>query len=345
MSVHCGTLCAASLVDRYVATAIQGDLRPALSWFAAAPMADDPVARDLGRRFDARFVAQSETGAAASGDDLVDGLVAAYRAYWVRALLGEMSEVQSRGLLEQELSNLLQAHAHTEHRSDAPNLYERTDAALRDRGFHALLGPASPLQDLLVWKSQQSADYKVELADGLREVRVHFMAGFASLGWKDYAALGLASTSGWVEQGALFCVADSYDVESETFQVSYLRHEARHLADFERFPGLSSAELEYRAKLTELSFASTTLQRLLGDFTRKSADNPDSPHAQANHRVIGDLYRELHGGIFPGGTSVWYDADRQRVNQAARRLLARDTQRLERIAAISPAAGSIPERR
>jgi hypothetical protein len=331
-----------SLVDRYIAAAIQGDLRAAARWFAPAAIENDPVARDLAKRFDVRFIAQSEPRSPASGDNLVDAVVAAYRGYWVRALLGEMLEVESRAQLERSLSAIL--HKDEASAAALPNdtgrLYEQVAMALRSRGFQVLLSPAPPLSDLLVWRAQQSTDYDVELADGQREVSVHFMTDFASQGWKDYAALGLATTSGWVENGELYCVAGSYDVESEAFAVSYLKHESRHLVDFERFPGLSSVDLEYRAKLTELSFAASTLHRLLTDFTLKGADNPGSPHAQANHRVIHDLYRELYGGSFTGGASVWYASNRQRVNQAARRLLERDTLERERAAPLSPAMES-----
>ena len=52
----------------------------------------------------------------------------------------------------------------------------------------------------------------------------------------------------------LYCVEWAYAPDTENFEVSYLKHEAQHLADFQRFPGLPSAELEYRAKLTELAF-------------------------------------------------------------------------------------------
>ena len=55
----------------------------------------------------------------------------------------------------------------------------------------------------------------------------------------------------------LFAIGDC-DRTSETFLVSYLKHEARHFADTLDFPNLSGADLEYRAKLTELAFACGT---------------------------------------------------------------------------------------
>ena len=143
-------------------------------------------------------------------------------------------------------------------------------------GIHFLDTPAPPLRDLFLWETEENTSYTVSLTDRTQKVRVTFMAGLYSVGWKQFATLGLVSTTGWVEGDRLYCVEWAYDRESENFEVSYLKHESRHLADFELFPELQSTDLEYRAKLTELVFATTSIMRLLDDFTNKSALNPDS---------------------------------------------------------------------
>jgi hypothetical protein len=184
------------------------------------------------------------------------------------------------------------------------------------------------LQDLLVWRTQREAEFEVILTDQKRTVSVVFMSDFHSLGWKHYASLGLASTTGWVDDGTLYCVDGMYERDTETFEVSYLKHESRHLADLEQFPDLSAADLEYRAKLTELIFASKTQRRLLDDFTAKRAPNADSPHAAANFRLTNDLWRELYDTPFAGGEQAWMSISRDKVSRTARRLLAMDTTRL-----------------
>jgi hypothetical protein len=145
------------------------------------------------------------------------------------------------------------------------------------------------------------------LTDRTQKVSVTFMNDIYSTGWKQYVTLGLVATTGWVEDGHLYCVGRAYDRGSENFEVSYLKHEGRHLADFERFPELQSADLENRAKLTELVFASTTTRRLLDDFTSKSAPNPASPHAHANYRVTREVYREMYGEPFPESGNPWQE--------------------------------------
>jgi len=97
------------------------------------------------------------------------------------------------------------------------------------------------------------------------------------------------------------------------------------LADRELFPGLPAVDLEYRAKLTELAFASDTLRSLLEDFTTRGSPTAGAPHAEANHRVTQDLYPELYNRPFTGNSDAWMTLNANRVNRAARRLLQRDS--------------------
>jgi hypothetical protein len=159
-------------------------------------------------------------------------------------------------------------------------------------------------------------------------VQVAFLTDFLSQGWKEYAALGLATTTGWVDGNTLYCVEFAYAPETEAFEVSFLKHETRHLSDFERFPGLSSEELEYRAKLTELAFASSTLRRVPEDFAAKGEANPESPHAAANWWVVWDVYRALYGKEYDGVDGAWMTVDVGRVNRVARRLLEVNTRKV-----------------
>jgi hypothetical protein len=242
------------------------------------------------------------------------------------------------------LAGILRARGWTEPSMIAPrDSYALLQAAVTAQGMHALVGPAPPLQDLLVWRSQAVQQFTVELTDQQRQVTVVFLSDFLSRGWKHYAALGLAATTGWVEDGSLYCVEDAYAPGTESFEVSYLKHEGRHLADLERFPGLSAVELEYRAKLTELAFASKTLRGLLDDFSEKSAPNPGSPHAAANFRVTQDAWRELYGSSFPGGNQVWMTVSPWKVNRAARRLLERSTEGLVGGIVRMPVPGDCPK--
>ena len=95
------------------------------------------------------------------------------------------------------------------------------------------------------------------------------MEDFATLGWMEYATLGAHHPGGWTEEEGIYCVKKAYDVNSENFKISYLTHEARHFADKKLWPDLKSADLEYRAKLTELNLAQDTLLRFNCLFCQK----------------------------------------------------------------------------
>jgi len=313
---------------QYIAFAIQGDLQAARTLLERLPANGAPTDRELAARFRERFVDRTESPVPSTGNALVDRVVAAYRAYWRHALMSGTPYEAAENELVTALMASLQNEGGTVDERAPPDAYTALVAALQGQGFHALASDATPLQDLFVWRRQEVGTFEVELTDQVRAVRVAFLSDFASLGWKHYASLGLATTTGWVEGDTLYCVEWAYAPGTENFDVSYLKHETQHLADFERFPGLSSAELEYRAKLTELAFASNTLRRLLDDFSAKGAPNPDSPHAEANWRVVRAVHEVLYGKA-PVGAVNWAAVDIGRVNRVARQLLAEDTVRLE----------------
>ena len=316
----------ATVTDRYIAMAIQGDLQQAGRILQSARSDPSSDHLDLAGRFQRRFVQRTEPLSPNTGIQLVDQAVAAYRDYWARSLLAELSREDGESTLQASLHQVLKAESAS---GKAEDIYHSLGNVIEELGYGVLAIPAPPLQDLFIWGGQREQEFTVKLTDHSRIVQVAFMSDFVSLGWKDYAALGLATTTGWVEDGVLYCVEQAYITGTERFEVSYLKHEARHLADLERFPGLRSVDLEYRAKLTELAFASQTLQSLLDDFAAKSAPNPGSPHAEANLRVLQDLHEDLYARPLPQDGNPWRSVRSLQVNAAARRLLRQNTDALE----------------
>ena len=80
----------------------------------------------------------------------------------------------------------------------------------------------------------------------------------------------------------------AYDFESEQFLVSLLKHEAQHTVDMKRFPEITPAELEYRAKLVELHYASDLglLRKFLSEAEESRAGDS---HAAASVRIRRDF--------------------------------------------------------
>lgn len=315
--------------DRYVSFALQGDLAPASELFALVNSRPANLpAMELAKRFNNRFVTQEEDLSPATGDAFADAVVVAYRRYWGEGLMGRMTRHEADLFLEHTLSSIISEFRPAETLRSPGDVYMVMGDMLRENGFNYLDTPAPPFRDLFLWKGGEQKKFSVRLTDRTQKVNVNFMTELYSLGWKHFATLGLVSTTGWVDGDQLYCIGWAYDRESENFEVSYLKHEARHLTDFQLFPGLSSADLEYRAKLTEISFASASQMRLLDDFTRKSSPSPDSPHSYANYRVTRDLYHELHGEGFPETDTPWLASAGSATNRAARELLRRNTDQL-----------------
>ena len=101
----------------------------------------------------------------------------------------------------------------------------------------------------------------------------------------DYLTFGRYGTGGWASpDGTINCIAQAYDFESERFLVSLLKHEAQHTIDMKRFPGITPAELEYRAKLVELHYSGNPglLQKFLSEADESRTNDS---HAAASARI------------------------------------------------------------
>ncbi len=107
-----------------------------------------------------------------------------------------------------------------------------------------------------VWKTQREQTFQVELPEGEAAYTIRFLDDFVVKGWLDYLSFGVVGVGGWADGDGVVCsTGDSDCIESEYFQVSFLKHEAQHVRDLARWPDLSQELLEYRAKLVELIYS------------------------------------------------------------------------------------------
>lgn len=166
---------------------------------------------------------------------------------------------------------------------------------LRKRGYYAQLGRTPPLRELMVWRTQDSKFYDVDLPDGSHRVRVELLDDFVSRGWSSYARCGRGSSGGWATEDRLYAVMPWFDGDlgSDAFRASLLGHETQHFADLNRFPDLEPWELEYRAKFTELWKSTDSMPVLLAKFASSQSDDKNSPHTYANKRVLSVLRDRL----------------------------------------------------
>jgi hypothetical protein len=301
--------------------AVQGDLRDALPRMRQI----DLNALDAPRRRTVEdMLARFGDGKAPTLalDPWTADVLAAYRSYWTRVMLGEVTP--SAG--EQELAQALARLADNSGAGmDAlePLLQKRIEA----NGLHALFGVTAPLREFMLWRVQDEQRYTVALPEGAEQVQVAMLDQFVSFGWVGWATAERAHTGGWTTSERLYCVKSAYDLNSETFHVSYLAHEGQHFADARQFPSLEQPELEYRAKLVEIALADKSLRDLLAEFAGNQSDSRDQPHPYANRRLM----RDLRSAVAPeagDATPWWRTADPALLHDAAARLLREDSAKL-----------------
>ena len=169
--------------------------------------------------------------------------------------------------------------------ADEELLAERLQAAFEANGYHALFGKTQGYYGPYVWRETVPTVYRVELPDGTAEYTVNILKGSVFRSWMDYLTFGRYGTGGWASpDGTINCVEQAYDFESERFLVSLLKHEAQHAMDMKRFPKITPAELEYRAKLVELHYSGDLglLQKFLSEADESRTGDS---HAAASARI------------------------------------------------------------
>lgn len=169
--------------------------------------------------------------------------------------------------------------------ADEAHLAEHLQSVFESEGYHALFGKTQGYYGPYIWRDTVPTVYRIELPDGTAEYTVNILKGFVFRGWMDYLTFGRYGTGGWASpDGTINCIEQAYDFESERFLVSLLKHEAQHTVDMKQFPGITPAELEYRAKLVELHYSSDP--DLLQKFRSEADESRESDsHAAASVRI------------------------------------------------------------
>lgn len=211
---------------------------------------------------------------------LLNDILRLYQIYYRDVFYCGLQETEAADKLLRQLRILLDMPE-----ADEALLTARLQAAFEAEGYHALFGKTQGYYGPYIWKETVPTVYRVALPDGAADYTVNILKGFVFRSWMDYLTFGRYGTGGWASpDGTINCIEQAYDFESERFRVSLLKHEAQHAVDMKRFPGISPAELEYRAKLVELHFSSdlSLLQKFLSEADeRKTGDS----HAAASARI------------------------------------------------------------
>lgn len=312
--------------------ALDGNIRAALALVESCPSPLSSKDRELKAEFETRFLYPADSSRYPATSSSIEELVNLFKDYWRKSLLDTAANYDSllMGHLAVFLAARYPAAGLDMHTPDSV-VGDYLTRYLQSRHLYtAGLGKTGRLFDLLVWQYQQDTLYSFVLAGDTTTEPVTFMKDFITLGWEEYATLGKHYPGGWTTPQSLYCVESAYDLHSEDFLISYLAHESRHYKDYILFPKLESTDLEYRAKLTELSLARTSLFYLIGFFIDNANAQSHNGHEAANYCVIRDLSGRLFHQPFQKDLQAWKKLDTAAINKAAAAILRENTALLKK---------------
>ena len=212
--------------------------------------------------------------------DSLDKILRLYQIYYRDIFYCGMKESEAESKLLSGLKELLGIP-----NADEAILAEKLQELFENNGYHALFGKTQGFYGPYIWKETVPTTYCVELPEGSNEYKVNILKGFVFRSWMDYLTFGRFGTGGWVSpDGTINCIEKAYDFESERFLVSLLKHEAQHTLDVKKYQGITTEELEYRAKLVELHY-STNPALLQKFFAEAGNERHDDSHALASFKI------------------------------------------------------------
>lgn len=218
--------------------------------------------------------------------DRLNDILRLYQVYFRDTFYCGLPEAEAADKLRKQMKALLDMPD-----ADEAHLTEQLQSAFEANGYHALFGKTQGYYGPYIWRDTVPTVYRVELPGGTAEYTVNILKGFVFRSWMDYLTFGRYGTGGWASpDGTINCIEQAYDFESERFLISLLKHEAQHTVDMKKFPEITPAELEYRAKLVELHYSGDLglLQKFLSEADESKANDS---HAVASAR----LKREFAG--------------------------------------------------
>ncbi|NKE07823.1 hypothetical protein [Mesobacillus selenatarsenatis] len=309
-------------MDRFYSLCLQGDLNAAMKYLDSIQPKTKEMER-IHQMYMERFYSPEYAEQILDGDRWIKDVLAAYHHYFRTVLTNADSLHEAEADLNNRLKSLLEM--------ESPFMIDETEnelaAIFAKKGYHFLGGVTPPYRGAYIWKRCEPIDFKVEIPHQSITVTVNMMSDFLLEGWMGFATFNNRTVGGWAQEDGLYCNAKRYEnLDHDDFQVSYLKHEAQHIADYRSFPGLPSAELEYRAKLVELIY--TKDHSLLKKFLNDAKNDPDFPHPHASYKIIRNLSFEIFSKDYEFDLHVWLEEDYQKISSAALELFDQNTSEL-----------------
>lgn len=314
--------------------ALQADLVKALSHVEKYSESDlSEEQSKIKQKFLNRFKNNADEFSYNTKEQSVLDLIEIYKKYWNEVLLKLAEPDIAEKKLQENVSDYLYKNYFANLNEDNQKVHDDfanyLSMFLIDHGVKSAVGKTAGIYDLLLWAKDDHADYNVILPEGNVTVKVVFMNEVVTMGWEDYATLGRYYPGGWATEKELNCVGTAYDTTSENFKVSYLQHEGQHFSDYKVFPKLTGPDLEYRAKLVELTYAKESLYGLINFFIKNSNFDRNNPHAFGNFCVVRDISKKLFDGKTETDMEKWKTIPFEKINETAKELLIENTKLLK----------------
>jgi hypothetical protein len=269
-------------------------------------------------------------------DDLpeyISELLTAFYKYWSKQMIGEESHEEGSNKLAQTLIQLALKYVDPNLEiTGIESLRDPMTAKVEELGYYTLLAITSPYFECMLWKESTEQTFEVELPEGKTNVKIIFIDDFLCYGWMGFATFDKHKTGGWATKEVIYSVGSpTQDINDEKFTIPTLMHEGRHFLDYKMYPSLQQPELEFRAKLTELSCADKILYEKLEQFLAvRNETNRNTPHALGNYFVTQVLSRDLFEKELESDITKWKELDKVEINDAAKRILKANNSYLEK---------------
>ncbi len=312
---------------------LNGDVASALSYLTEQGENLTEEEKLFKEEFESRFKGdQDESDYMKRSDSPILELQIMFRDYWRKSLLnpGENYMAELGGRVVPFLMKNYPPIREMKFNRDSLGVY--LSRYIQSEGLYTQeeVDVSGHLLDLMVWKNQSDTLYSFEIQEKKLTIKVRRMRDFITLGWREYATLGAHYPGGWATKEALYMVEKAYDINSEDFRVSFLAHEGMHHLDLIEFPDLENVELEYRAKLMELSLADSTMYPTIQFFINNSNPKSEIPHVLANRKLINDLSQVIFGKEFEDDIKAWKNIIKEKINKSATEILAKYSEQLRR---------------
>lgn len=227
-----------------------------------------------------------------------------YQNYYRKVLWKKHSNEDAKKTLFHELWLFCGSKANL---SKDENIEDEVEKIVNSEGYEYLGGRTLGFYGPYIWEGSTKVTYEVELPSGIEPYTIIMMDGFISRSWLDFISFGNTGTGGWVgEDGTLHCVRSAYEIESEEFNVSFLKHEAQHAHDKRKYSDTTSVDLEYRAKLVELIYWSSD-EKIKDIYREADNSNPDNSHSVAAYKIINEMSRKIFESEYMNNENVWKD--------------------------------------